>query len=42
MRAWLAVADPMRFEAFLMPCPSGGVLVVPVEGFARRVEAVAP
>jgi hypothetical protein len=42
VRAWLAVADAMLFEAVLMPVPTGGVLVVPVEGFARRAEAVTP
>lgn len=40
VRAWLAVADPAAFEAVTMPAPGGGVLVVPVEGFAGRVEAV--
>jgi hypothetical protein len=39
-RAWLAVEDPAAFEAVVMPAPAGGVLVVPVEGFAGRAEAV--
>jgi hypothetical protein len=41
-RSWLAVADPASFEALVMPAPVGGVLVVPVDDFARRVEAVTP
>ena len=41
-RAWLAVTDTMAFEALVMPAPGGGVLVIPVDGFARRVEAVTP
>lgn len=41
-RAWLALTDPANFEALVMPTPSGGVLVVPTEGFARRVAAVTP
>jgi hypothetical protein len=39
-RAWLALPDPAVFEALVMPAPTAGVLVVPVEGFARRVAAV--
>lgn len=39
-RAWLAVPDPTAFDAVLMPAPGGGALVVPVENFAGRVEAV--
>lgn len=39
-RAWLAVADPAAFDAVVMPAPAGGVLVVPVEGFTGRAEAV--
>jgi hypothetical protein len=39
-RAWLAVATPGEFEAVVMAAPSGGVLVVPVEDYARRAEAV--
>lgn len=39
-RAWLALADPVSFEALVMPAPDAGVLVVPVDGFARRIAAV--
>ena len=39
-RAWLAVAEPASFEALVMSARTGGVLVVPVESFGRRVEAV--
>jgi hypothetical protein len=41
-RAWLALTDPVIFEVLVMPAPAGGVLVVPVDGFARRVAAVTP
>jgi hypothetical protein len=41
-RAWLAVEDPTSFEALVMSAPAGGVLVVPVEDFGRRIEAVTP
>lgn len=41
-RAWLAVADPASFDALVMTSPAGGVLVVPVEDFALRVEGVTP
>jgi hypothetical protein len=30
----------VSFEVVAMPRPAGGVLVVPVEDFARRFEAV--
>ena len=39
-RGWLAVADPGAFEALVMAAPTGGVLVVPVEDFGRRVSEV--
>lgn len=39
--AWLAVEDPASFEALLMPAPAGGVLVVPVEDFTRRIGEVS-
>lgn len=42
VRAWLSVADQASFEVITMRWPSGGVLVIPVEGFARRFEAVIP
>ena len=41
-RAWLALPDPMIFEALVMPAPTAGVLVAPVDGFTRRVAAVTP
>lgn len=43
-RAWLAVSNPAAFEAFTLPLgwDCQGLLVVPVEGYARRVEAVTP
>lgn len=40
VRAWLDVADPAAFEVVVMPVTSGGVVVVPVEDFGRRFEAV--
>jgi hypothetical protein len=40
VRNWLAVADPLAFEAVIVPAPSGGVLVVPVDEFARRWEVI--
>jgi len=42
-RAWLAVDDPASFEAVAMPMARpAGVVVVPVEDYARRIEAVTP
>ena len=41
-RAWLGVADPSAFEVVVMPVATGGVLVVPVEGFSRRLAGVTP
>jgi hypothetical protein len=41
-RSWLAVADTMAFDALVMAAPAGGLVVVPVEDFARRVKAVTP
>lgn len=41
-RAWLALPDPAVFEALVVPAPGGGVLVVPVDGFTRRVAVVTP
>jgi hypothetical protein len=32
----------MAFDALVLSAPTGGVLVVPVEDFARRIEAVTP
>ncbi len=41
-RAWLAVADPGAFRAAILPLgwECLGLLVVPVEDYARRIEAV--
>jgi len=39
-RGWLAVKDPGSFEVLVMAAPAGGVLVVPVEDFGRRVSGV--
>jgi hypothetical protein len=41
-RAWLGVRDPSAFEVVVMPVATGGVLVVPVEGFGRRLAEVTP
>jgi hypothetical protein len=43
-RAWLATADPASFQAIALPLAGdgGGLLVVPVEDYARRIEAVLP
>jgi hypothetical protein len=43
-RAWLAVADPAAFEAVTLPLgwDGEGLLVVPVEDYARRLEVVTP
>lgn len=43
-RAWLAVTDPAAFEAVTLPWgwDCEGLLVVPVEDYARRLEAVTP
>lgn len=35
-RAWLHVDDPAAFDVVVMPVESGGVLLVPTEGFGRR------
>jgi hypothetical protein len=36
VRSWLAVADPMAFDVVIVPAIEAGLLVVPVEAFARR------
>jgi hypothetical protein len=41
-RAWLAVETPGEFEAVVIAAPTGGVVVVPIEDYARRVGAVMP
>lgn len=35
-RTWLTVDDPNRFEVVAIPADEGGLLVMPVEDFARR------
>lgn len=40
-RAWLAVADANRFEVVAFAAETGGILVMPVEDFARRWEVVS-
>lgn len=40
-RAWLAVNDTAHFEAVVIPLPDPrGLLLVPVDDYARRIEAV--
>lgn len=41
VRAWLGVEDRMAFEVVAVPAPEGGLLVVPVEDFARRWEVIS-
>lgn len=41
VRAWLAVEDPMCFEVITVPAERGGLLVVPIEDFARRWEVIS-
>jgi hypothetical protein len=41
VRTRLSVADPNRFEVVAFPAEMGGILVVPVEDFARRFEVVS-
>jgi hypothetical protein len=41
VRSWLAVADPMAFDVVIIPAIEGGLLVVPVEDFARRWEVIS-
>jgi hypothetical protein len=40
-RTWLAVAEPNRFEVVAFPAEQGGILVMPVEDFARRWEVIS-
>jgi hypothetical protein len=40
-RTWLAVADANRFEVVAFPAQEGGIVVMPVEDFARRWEVVS-
>lgn len=39
-RTWLAVGELNRFDVVVVPAPDGGLLVVPVEDFARRWEVL--
>lgn len=41
VRTWLAVEDERAFDAVTIPAPDGGILVVPVEDFARRWEVIS-
>ena len=41
VRAWLGIEDPICFDAVAVPAEHGGLLVVPVEDFARRWEAIS-
>jgi hypothetical protein len=40
-RTWLAVTDPNRFEVVAFPAEAGGILIMPVEDFARRWEVIS-
>jgi hypothetical protein len=42
VRAWLAVTNPAAFNVVTMSVATGGLLVIPVEDFARRYTAVTP
>ena len=41
VRAWLGVADPMCFDVVIAPAADGGLLIVPVDEFARRWQAIS-
>jgi hypothetical protein len=41
VRAWLGVADAKAFDVVAVPAPAGGLLVVPIEDFARRWEVIS-
>jgi hypothetical protein len=41
VRAWLGVVDPMCFDVVAVPAAAGGVLVVPIEDFARRWQVIS-
>lgn len=41
VRTWLAVEDERAFDVVTVPAPDGGILVVPVEDFARRWEVIS-
>jgi hypothetical protein len=40
VRAWLAVQDPMFFDVVAVPAERDGLLIVPIEDFARRWEVI--
>ncbi len=42
VRTWLAVADVATFDVVTVALADGGLLVVPVEDFARRWKALNP
>jgi hypothetical protein len=41
VRAWLSVEDAHAFEVVAFPAEAGGILVMPVEDFARRWEVIS-
>ena len=41
VRAWLGVADPLCFDVVIAPAADGGLLIVPVDEFARRWQAIS-
>ena len=40
VRRWLSVADTQAFDVVIVPAALGGLLIVPIEDFARRWAAV--
>jgi hypothetical protein len=36
VRAWLGIEDPMRFEVVAVPAARAGLMLVPIDDFARR------
>ena len=41
VRVWLGTEDATSFEVVAVSAPEGGILVVPVEDFARRWEVIS-
>jgi hypothetical protein len=41
VRVWLSVEDANAFEVVAFPAEAGGILVMPVEDFARRWEVIS-
>ena len=41
VRAWLGIDDPLCFDVVAVPAVDGGLLIVPVEEFARRCEVIS-